>query len=148
MALWIAWLALAHADPLQVGEVVGVSTQVVDIYRFDLTACEGIRARAPAPRAPEGRAADKLVVILRNTTDTDCRYTGVALNGSLQGGYRVNPDPVDPPNLVVRAGRSVDLELSPTDGLVVRPMVELQIAPGRGYVLLTAPPPVTAPAPP
>lgn len=142
-------LALAQEDGLD--DVAPVSPHTMDAYSFKLDSCEGIRAIARDERPPDTERSAKVVVTLLNASSETCLYKGLGLTGWIKGTYVVERTNTHEEGFFVAPGQSVSLRISPDRAELPRGHVRLEIAPGRGMVVLIGDPPEQAeptPAPP
>ncbi len=127
-------------------DVQSVDERPFDTYRFKLPTCDGVRAEV---RAAFPDPSPQVVVELTNEAETACTYANVAFKGWVMGAYVTNRAirPGEP--IRVEPGTSVAFRIKPGDAAAARGGVQLQIAPGKGTILLIgldpAPPPAAAP---
>lgn len=148
MLFWLVAIASSWAqqprEPLVTVE--GAEEVRHAVIAFDLARCDGVRARYHETRSPEEAATTELRIELHNRTGETCWYQGVALKGTLAGTYTPRPLPPEGLGIMAPADQPLVLDLHPEAGRLYRPVIELQIAPGRGLILLKADP-VEDPAP-
>lgn len=148
--LWIGLLtstAAFSAEP-RVATAETVSTVQTDAYAFVLSTCEGVRAEVKDTRPMSERSAT-IVVDLQSQAPTPCTWHTLALKGWTVGTYTSNRKNPDNDGFTLAPGESVRLHINLSDPAAPREGVRLEIAPGRGTVLLigVVPPPPTITTP-
>lgn len=141
--------------------VSATTTVEIDAITFNLDKCEGIRAEFRDARAAGEPKAPRVKVVLHNATADTCLFKGLAFAGTLTGTYETSQRTPDGAGFYVSPGQDVELRLflEPLD--VPRDVIRMEIAPGRGIVVLigyaaadapppgqSAPKPATPPAEP
>ena len=120
-----------------------VRVQTTTTIVFQLSQCDGVRARFLEDDEHQTPGGERLIVTLYNQTDTLCVYKGVALQGYLKGRFTTRVDD-ETQELYLPPGGRLSLKIAPEDVDAPRGGVELQIAPGRGVILLKGLPPEPA----
>lgn len=155
MARWNAvvigvWSATAHAQTeptsnADSGQRARVGTDALDAYAFDVPTCDGVRAQV-ADERPRSQRSEQVLVTLRNTGAVPCAYSGVSLKGWLAGMWDLPGFDGDlSRGFQLAPGGSVRLRVRSDDPAAARGGVQLQIPPGRGYVVLIGAPPAPPP---
>jgi hypothetical protein len=145
-ALWLSLLHAAFAaEPNTV--LVETANAQTDVYAFALDACEGVRAEVPDSR-PMAERSTSVIVDLVNQSTATCTWTGLALKGWIDGTYSANRKNAADDGFTLAPGDAVRIRIKLRDAAMPRDKVQLQIPPGRGYVLLIGvePPPPPAPS--
>jgi len=149
--LWFGLLTSTSAFSAEprVATAETVSTVQTDAYAFVLPTCEGVRAEVKDSR-PMSERSSTIVVDLQSQAPTPCTWHTLALKGWTVGTYTSNRKNADNDGFTLAPGESVRLHINLADPTATREGVRLEIAPGRGTVLLIGvfPPPPTTPAPP
>lgn len=119
----------------------------IDSYTFTIASCDRIRARTVDDRPADAARSHNVVVVIRNTTDAQCTYTGLVLKGWLEGGYTVSHRKPDGDGFYIPAGGEVLFKVAPKHRDLPRGELQLQIPPDRGIILLDGVVPVAQPKP-
>jgi hypothetical protein len=154
LACW-STAAIAQTEPTSNadnGQRARIGTDALDAYTFDVPTCDGVRAQV-ADERPRAQRSDQVLITLRNTGAVPCAYTGVSLKGWLAGMWDLPGFDGDlSRGFSIAPGASVRLRVRGDDPNAARGGVQLQIPPGKGYVVLIgappAPPPADAPSTP
>lgn len=140
LALALAVTAHAQQAPAEatrdLDDVVSVVREQGHAYVFPLSQCDNLKARIKDPLGPDAQKRDFFVVRLRNESDQMCMYRGLALTGLLAGSYQPSRQAPESQGFFVPPGETTELRIKPTDGESYKAAIELQIAPGKGIVLL------------
>lgn len=120
----------------------------LDQYVFAIEACDRIRAEA-ATQHEEGTApTPQLVLTVKNASETPCEYTGISLQGFLDGKYVTSRGNSGSEVLTLEPGKEISFRINPKQPKAPRGKVQLQIAPGADYMLFIGQaPPAPEPAP-
>jgi hypothetical protein len=145
-------MSLAHAQavpPPSREEKVRITTESLDLYAFEAATCDGVRAEVKDDRPAEARS-EQLVLELRSTAPGPCTWTGLVLKGWLDGIYEPLGDLPDDGHVELAPGAIARFRIKPRDPSLPRGGVQLQIPPGKGYLVFvgTAPPAPPPEAPP
>jgi hypothetical protein len=141
-------LSLAHAQavpPPAREEKVRITTESLDLYAFDASTCDGVRAEVKDDRTANARS-EQIVLELRSTAPGACSWTGLVLKGWLDGMYEPLGDLPDDGHVELAPGAVARFRVKPRDPAAPRGGVQLQIPPGRGYLVFVGTPPAAAPA--
>ena len=132
----LAGLAMAQDPALSETEIDKTPTQS---FEFTLNQCDGVRGLVAA----EGSDwhPGRVYVRLTNKTSETCSYHGVALKGFLaDGSYRTQPETTDSTGLHIDPGTTFTVRINLATRVSHREEVKLEIAPGRGMIVLRGSP--------
>lgn len=149
MSLWSA-TAAAQSQPTSNADSsqrARVGTDALDAYTFDVPTCDSVRAQVADDR-PRAQRSDQVLITLNNTSGVPCAYTGIALKGWLAGMWDLPGFDGDlSAGFSLAPGTSVRLRVRGDDPNAPRGGVQLQIPPGKGYIVLIGAPPAPPPEP-
>jgi hypothetical protein len=140
----LALAGLALAQDAGLDDVKPVSPHSMDAYTYRLDTCDGVRAIARDDRPQDVERSAKVVVTLQNASSETCLYKALGLNGWIKGTYVVERGNTQEEGFFVAPGQTVSLRITPDQVGLARGHVRLEIAPGRGTVVLIGDPPEEA----
>lgn len=118
------------------GEIIAIDTTQTDVYAFPVDACDAVRGFFRDPRPMDVKRPEKIVITIQNLTGATCLYRGVVLQGFLEGTYVTSQRAPQGAGFFLPAHGEVSVRIKPFHPELPRPAIELQIPPGRGFVLL------------
>jgi hypothetical protein len=134
--MWMLALTAALAQSPEVDRAFEDAPDFDD-YRFEIAACDGIRAQVIDDRPPVRERADELFVHITNRSDQTCLYRGVVLKGAIEGTYKTPQHRKGSGDgFFIGPGQTVRLFITPTRPELPRNRIRLEIAPDKGILLL------------